>query len=212
MTVSLDVLLGTLVFVLPGFIAVGMYVALGRFFSRPDLTRSTAVLLALSLSVPMLLVFNGLVQMCSLSLLVPITIPEAKASYVAPSFLFSLSALYAVCGLLGVIVALGFNWRNTRRQKQDGYCHELRRYDVWTTVLGSRRQTPYVLAVLEKAAYHGQLIEATTEEEDPYIFLTKPDFLPLNKSQRPDWDRRSSLNVDGILLKKDDIKALWFVS
>jgi hypothetical protein len=212
MTVSLDVLLGTLVFVLPGFVAVGIYVALGRFFSRPDLTRSTVVLLALSLSVPIVLAFNALVRLCPSVLIVPISVPEAKADYVAPAFLFSLSLLYAICALLGVVVAAGFNWRNRRRQARDGFCHQLRRHDVWTTVVGSRQRTPYVLAVLEKSAYHGLLREATTEADDPYIFLAKPDFLPLNKSQRPDWGHRSSLNVDGILLKKDDVKALWFVS
>lgn len=212
MTVSLDVILGTLVFLMPGFIAVGMYVALGRFFSRPDMTRGTFVLLSLALSVPLLLVFNALAPYVGWKLLVPLTIPTDNSQYVAPSFLLSLSVLYAICALLGSAVALGFNLFNSVRRKRRGLSHEISRLNVWTNVMGTRTQTPYVLAVLETSAYHGLLRQATTEDSDPYIYISKPDYVPLDASQRPDWQKRSPLKIDGILLQKADIKALWIVS
>lgn len=212
MTVSLDVLIGTLIFVLPGFVTVGAYAGLGRFFSRPDLTRGTFVLLALVLSLPLLLVFNFAVSYFRLSLVAPVGVPELETSYVAPAFLLSLSLLYAVSAGLGGVVALGFNGWNVLKRKRGGSCHRISRLDVWTTVIGSRTQTPYVVLVLEKCAYHGLMRQATTEDEDPYVFISRPDFLPLDKNQCPDWKSRTQLDVDGILIRKNDIKAFWIVS
>jgi len=211
-TVSLDVLLGTLIFILPGFIAVGAYVGLGRFFSRPDLARGTFVLLALALSIPIVLVFNTVAPHLGLNLIHPLSVPILEAEYVAPPFLFSLSILYAVCAGLGALVALAFNWWIEQRRKRNGVSITTNRLDVWTSVLGSRKQTPYVLAVLEKAAYHGLLSLATTEEDDPYIFIIKPEFVPLDSNQRPAFQERTPLHMDGVLLKKSDIQAFWFVS
>jgi hypothetical protein len=46
MTLSLVVLIETLVFLLPGFIAVSVYAYVGRFFSRPDLNKTSIILVA----------------------------------------------------------------------------------------------------------------------------------------------------------------------
>lgn len=213
MTVSLDVLLGTLIFVLPGFIAVGTYVGLGRFLTaRPDLTRGTFVLLSLALSIPILLAFNEAAPHLGVTLIRVIVVPTAKSQYVASHFLFSLSLLYAICAGLGALVAIGFNRWCVWRRKVHRITLETSRREVWTEVMASRTQAPYVLAVLEKSAYHGVLKRATTDDEDPYVFITKPDFVPLDGSQRPDFQHRSSLHVDGILLKKVDIQSFWFIS
>jgi hypothetical protein len=81
MTLSLDVLIGTLVFLLPGFIAVGVYAYVGRFFSRPDLSKTSFILVALTLTLPLLLVFNSLVSPIGKGSVAQVSLPEQKPDY-----------------------------------------------------------------------------------------------------------------------------------
>jgi hypothetical protein len=119
-TLSLDVLIGTLVFLLPGFIAFGVYAYVGRFFSRPDLSKTSFTLVALTLTLPLPLVFNSLISPIGKGSVAQVSLPERKPDYVAPRFLISLSALYGLAGAAGGIAGFMFNGTKTLRQRRDG--------------------------------------------------------------------------------------------
>lgn len=211
MAISLDVIVGTLIFVLPGFVAVGTYTWIGRFFSRPDLSRSTFALIALTLSLPLILSFNHLASILSANYLRSVGIPELKAGPINPDFLISLSFLYGHAAFLGALAAWIYNGFREIVRRRDGLSCTLSARDVWTQVVGQCGYTPEVLVMLERNAYSGFLKHATTLESDPYVYLSKPSVLPLNSAGLPDYEAFRHLEVDGILLKKTDVKSFWFI-
>lgn len=211
MAISLDVIIGTLVFVLPGFVAVGTYAWIGRFFMRPDLSRSTFVLIALTLSLPLLLGFNHLASNLAASHFHKVDIPDIKAGPIDPGFLLSLSFLYGLSALLGGLAAWIYNGIREIGRRRDGLSCTLSTRDVWTQVVGQCGYTPEILVIQEKHAYSGYLKHATTLESDPYVYLSKPLALPLDSEGLPDYEALRHLEVDGILIKKSDVKSFWFI-
>lgn len=211
MAISLDVIIGTLIFVLPGFVAVGTYAWIGRFFSRPDLSRSTFALIALTLSLPLILSFNHLASNLAASYFHRVDIPDIKAGPIDPEFLRSLTFLYGLSAFLGGLAAWIYNGIREIGRRRDGLSCTLSTRDVWTQVVGQCGYTPEILVILDQHAYSGYLKHATTLEADPYVYLGKPSVLPLDGAGLPDYEAFRHLEVDGILLKKTDVKSLWFI-
>ena len=187
MTLSLDVLIGTLVFLLPGFIAVSVYAYVGRFFSRPDLNKTSFILVALTLTLPLLLVFNSLVSPIGKGSVAQVSLPERKPDYVAPRFLISLTALYDLAGAAGGIAGFMFNGTQTLRRRRDVIAAQLSTRVVWTEVVAFRAAISDVIAILEHCSYQRFLQCATSGAIDAYIYIVQPHFLPLGSGKKPDY-------------------------
>lgn len=211
MAISLDAIIGTLVFVLPGFVSVGTYAWIGRFFSRPDLSRSTFALIALTLSLPLILSFNHLTSSLTASHFRGVDIPDIKAGPIDPDFLLSLTFLYGLSALAGGLAAWIYNGIRESGRRRDGLSCTLSTRDVWTQVVGQCGYTPEVLLILDKHAYSGYLKHATTLGVDPYVYLSKPSVVPLDSAGLPDYEAFRHLEVDGIMLRKTDVKSFWFI-
>jgi hypothetical protein len=186
-TLSLDVLIGTLVFLLPGFIAVGVYAYVGRFFSRPDLNKTSFILVALTLTLPLLLVFNSLVSPIGKGAVAQVSLSERKPDYVAPRFLISLTALYDLAGAAGGIAGFMFNGTQTLRRRRDVIAAQLSTRVVWSEVVAFRAAISDVIAILEHCSYQRFLQCATSGAIDAYIYIVQPHFLPLGSGKKPDY-------------------------
>lgn len=125
MAISLDVLIGTLIFLVPGFIAVGVYVYMVRFFSRPDLGKGIFTLVALTLTLTLKPVFNSLVSHGGKRTIEQVSLPWQMPDYIAPGFLISLNALYGLADAAGGVARLMLNGAQALRRLRDGIAAQL---------------------------------------------------------------------------------------
>lgn len=212
MLISKDALLTTLLFLLPGFIAVGSFVLPFKWLNAPDLSRSTFVILALSLSVPLNLLFAWMAKMSPQFLRPWIDVPTVASGRLTLNQLAGLTLLYAFAAALGVIAAAIAGKIRSYMWKKAGTCVKPARERAWHRVLKSRKGSPWVVAVGDKSAYYGMLRHFTTTDEDPHIYLTHAQVAPLDSSWgQPLLQNAQEPPVDGVLLQLDSLKALWIV-
>lgn len=213
MSISQDAILGTLLFLLPGFIAVGAFLLPLKWLNPPDLSRSTFVILALSLSVPLNWTFALLAQL-SPDWLQPLAdVPRLTATALTRPELLGLTLLYVYSAVLGLLAALAVGRLRARRWENSGTCVKLSRDSVWHQVLKTRSSIPWVLALTEKNAYYGKLRHYTTSSVDPHIYLTKVQLVPLHPpSGFPLMQKAQEPPMDGVLLRLDSLTGLWVIT
>ena len=216
MVFSFDAIVASLVLVLPGFIVVGMIIALAPSWEPWSPNPATYVLLSLAASVPLHIGFAWLAAQSWADWLSPWFQPFdafdfAKVTSVAftVAFLKPLAALLllslalgaAIGGLLLGCALLGRKGQGAPSQKP-----------VWRTVFEGRSVSPNVIAFVGEKAFKGQPRKVTTTSADPHIFLQEVSVVPLLPGGIPDWDNLMPLNMEGLLLRQSDIREMWFLN
>jgi hypothetical protein len=211
--VSRDALLSTLLFLLPGFVAVGAFVLPFRWLNSPDLSRSTFVVLALTLSVPLNWLFSVTEGLSPQWLRDTASIPHLGSPSLSRADLLGVTLLYLLAAAVGLVASAAATFMRNRRWRKAGTCVRPSRDSVWHGVLKSRASIPWVVAVLDRHAYYGKLLRFTTTGDDMHIYVTHVQVLPLDEATGVPIARQAEEPpVDGVLLRLDSLTALWFVT
>lgn len=219
MLFGFDAIVASLVFVLPGFLVVGTIVALVPSWERFNPNPATYVLLSLGASVPLHLLFAWLSSFSWLPRVEPWfkafdTFDFTKLTSLAftVSFLKPLLAPLLVSAAVGLgIVGAMHLWKLVATKASA--TATISRKSVWRQRFESRKMAPFVVIIVGERAYLGQPTSVTTSDTDPHVFLESVEVMPVDGSSRnPDWAKRTSLNMEGILVHRDEIREMWFLN
>lgn len=218
MLFGFDAIVASLVFVLPGFLVVGTIVALAPSWERFNPNPATYVLLSLGASIPLHLGFSWLSTRSWKSQVQPwfrafdtfdftkLTALAFTVTFLKPLFVLLLAS--AVVGLAAV--GIMHLWRLVASKASPSAT--ISRKSVWRQRFESRKAAPFVVVILEDRAYLGQPVSVTTSDADPHVFLQAVSVMSVDETSRnPDWSSRQSLNMEGILLHRDEIREMWFL-
>jgi hypothetical protein len=212
-TISQDALLGTLLFLLPGFITVGAYVLPVKWLNSPDLSKNTFVILALSLSVPINWTFTMLARLSPGWLTVYADVPRLTSKALSQPELLGLTLLYLYAVALGLVAAFVAGRVRTHQWNKAGTCVRLSRDSVWHQVLKTRKAIPWVLALTDKNAYYGKLKHYTTTTDDPHVYLTDVQLIPLHSPTGfPLMSQAQQPAMEGVLLQLESLTAMWIIT
>ena len=217
MVFGFDAIVASLVLVLPGFIVVGMIIALAPSWEPLSPNPATYALLSLTASVPLHVGFVWLAARPWADSVKPWfrrfdTFDFSKVSRVAftVEFLKPLLVLLGLSLLLGVAVGGAILLIANVRIRGASVPSQK---PVWRLVFEGRAKSPNVIVFVGDKAFKGQPRRVTTTGSDPHVFLQDVSVVRLQTDEGlPDWEHMTPLNMEGLLLRQGDIREIWFLN